>query len=73
MKHGREATALFEQRGRTVIRIWECELKRKNRQALTESRIVCPKRKYCNIADVQVYGCGLKRKYQSFNTFDENK
>ena len=31
MKHGRKATALFEQRGRTVIRIWECELKRKNR------------------------------------------
>ena len=49
MKHGREATALFEQRGRTVIRVWECELKWKNRRALTESRIVCPKQYTKNI------------------------
>lgn len=31
MKHDKEVTALFEQRGWTVIRIWECELKNKNR------------------------------------------
>lgn len=29
-KHDREITALFESRGWTVIRIWECELKKKN-------------------------------------------
>lgn len=30
MKHDREVTASFEKRGWRVIRIWECELKRKN-------------------------------------------
>lgn len=35
MKHDKEITALFEQRGWTVIRIWECELKLKNRDILT--------------------------------------
>lgn len=30
MLHDREITALFEARGWTVIRIWECELKKKN-------------------------------------------
>lgn len=34
MKHDKEVTALFEQRGWTVIRIWECELKKKNRSTL---------------------------------------
>lgn len=34
MKHDKEVTALFEQRGWTVIRIWECELKNKNRDLL---------------------------------------
>ena len=34
IKHDKEITALFEKRGWTVIRIWECELKRKNRFAL---------------------------------------
>ena len=29
-KHDAEITALFEKRGWTVIRIWECELKKKN-------------------------------------------
>ena len=29
--HDKEITNLFEQRGWTVIRIWECELKKKNR------------------------------------------
>ena len=30
MKHDKEITVLFELRGWTVIRIWECELKKKN-------------------------------------------
>lgn len=34
MKHDKEVTNLFEQRGWTVIRIWECELKKNNRQLL---------------------------------------
>lgn len=34
MKHDREITELFERRGWTVIRIWECELKKKNRDLL---------------------------------------
>lgn len=29
VKHDREITALFEQRRGTVIRIWECKLKKK--------------------------------------------
>jgi DNA mismatch endonuclease (patch repair protein) len=33
MKHDREVTALFEKRGWTVLRIWECELKKKNQPA----------------------------------------
>lgn len=32
--HDKEVTAMFENRGWTVIRIWECELKHKNRSAL---------------------------------------
>ena len=36
MKRDKEVTALFEQRGWTVVRIWECELKKKNRRALME-------------------------------------
>lgn len=34
IKHDKEVTAMFENRGWTVIRIWECELKNKNRSAL---------------------------------------
>ena len=30
IQHDREVTAIFEARGWTVIRIWECELKKKN-------------------------------------------
>lgn len=30
MKHDKEITALFENRGWIVLRIWECELKKKN-------------------------------------------
>ena len=36
MEHDREITARFENRGWTVIRIWECELKKKNRSRLDE-------------------------------------
>lgn len=34
IKHDKEITALFENRGWTVIRIWECEFKKKNRMLL---------------------------------------
>ena len=34
IKHDKEVTELFEKRGWTVIRIWECELKKKNYEAL---------------------------------------
>ena len=36
IQHDKEITALFEQRGWTVIRIWECELKKKNRSLLDQ-------------------------------------
>ena len=34
IKHDQEITALFQKRGWTVLRIWECELKKSNRIAL---------------------------------------
>lgn len=34
IKHDIEITVRFEQRGWTVIRVWECELKKKNKEAL---------------------------------------
>lgn len=34
MKHDKEVTAMFEARGWMVLRIWECELKKKNEQQL---------------------------------------
>ena len=34
--HDKEVTALFRERGWYVIRIWECELKKKNRPLLDE-------------------------------------
>lgn len=34
MKHDTEVTRQFVERGWTVIRIWECELKKKNRDVL---------------------------------------
>ena len=34
IKHDKEVTAMFENRGWTVIRIWECELKKKKKQIL---------------------------------------
>lgn len=36
MKHDKEITELFEKRGWRVIRIWECELKKKNRNLLMD-------------------------------------
>lgn len=39
IKHDLEVTAMFEARGWTVLRIWECDLKRKNRESL-EARII---------------------------------
>ena len=30
IRHDKDITSLFEQRGWTVLRIWECELKKKN-------------------------------------------
>lgn len=36
IEHDRAVTTMFEQRGWTVIRIWECELKRKNAELLDE-------------------------------------
>lgn len=40
IRHDKETTALFEQRGWTVIRIWECELKKKNRDILSK-KLAC--------------------------------
>lgn len=34
IKHDKEVTEIFEARGWTVIRIWECELKKKNSDIL---------------------------------------
>ena len=36
IKHDQEVKAMFEARGWTVLRIWECELKKKNRIILIE-------------------------------------
>lgn len=35
-KHDEEVSAMFEARGWTVLRIWECELKRKNESILVD-------------------------------------
>lgn len=35
-RHDKEITDLFEKRGWTVLRIWECELKKKNLLTTTE-------------------------------------
>ena len=36
MKHDKEVTAMFESRGWKVLRIWECELKKKNEAKLVK-------------------------------------
>ncbi len=36
IEHDKQVTTRFENRGWTVIRIWECELKKKNRKILLE-------------------------------------
>lgn len=40
MKHDKEVTELFEKRGWTVIRIWECELK-KNADTEKLKNLIC--------------------------------
>ena len=42
IRHDKEITALFERRGWMVIRIWECELKKKNQDVLFD-KILCLK------------------------------
>lgn len=39
-KHDKEITEMFETRGWTVIRIWECELKKKNKELLNKKMSV---------------------------------
>ena len=39
MRHDKEVTAMFENRGWTVLRIWECELKKKNIDATMQKII----------------------------------
>ena len=43
IKHNQEVTAMFEARGGTVRRIWECELKKKNVSLLSKrlAEIIC--------------------------------
>lgn len=36
IKHDKEVTAMFEARGWTVLRIWECELQKKNLDGTVE-------------------------------------
>ena len=36
IQHDKEITSLFERRGWSVIRIWECELKKKNEEILLQ-------------------------------------
>lgn len=36
IQHDKEITSLFERRGWSVIRIWECELKKKNKEILLQ-------------------------------------
>lgn len=36
MKHDNDVTAMFEARGWKVLRIWECELKKRNETILVE-------------------------------------
>ena len=39
IRHDKEITALFVSRGWTVLRIWECELKKKNEPVLADKLI----------------------------------
>lgn len=41
IQHDKEITELFMNRGWTVIRIWECELKKANRAALKDRLLTC--------------------------------
>jgi len=40
IERDKSVTAMFEQRGWTVLRIWECELKKKNRNALLDKLVL---------------------------------
>ena len=40
MKHDQEVTAMFETRGWKVLRIWECELKKKKETDLKEKLLL---------------------------------
>ena len=43
MCHDKEISALFQKRGWTVVRIWECELKEKNKELLKDKlRVLIP-------------------------------
>ena len=43
MCHDKEISALFQKRGWTVVRIWECELKEKNKELLKDKlRVLMP-------------------------------
>lgn len=46
--HDKEVTAMFENRGWIVIRIWECELKLKNRSALINKLSILKNREHNN-------------------------
>ena len=43
IKHDKEITELFEKRGWTVIRIWECELNKKNKELLCDKLVMIQK------------------------------
>ena len=43
MRRDKEVTAMFEARGWSVLRIWECELKRKNEAALCDRLAPLPR------------------------------
>lgn len=43
ISHDKEITVLFEDRGWTVIRIWECELKKKNYELLEKKLVLLEK------------------------------
>lgn len=47
--HDKEVTAMFEKRGWTVIRIWECELKKKNIDVLVDKLNILTDRKGDNL------------------------
>ena len=53
-KHDQEVTAMFEARSWRVLRIWECELKIKNRQQLIEKNRISGDNNLRSGGDVKV-------------------